>query len=156
HAEGARMPERAFPSPFAMMETMFGGAPPKPPLDGTAAIQQAVALAKTADVAVLVLGEGQDMIGENASRSSLELPERQQELLDAVVATGKPVVVLLMSARPLDLKATKAQAVLDIWYPGSAAGDAVADLLFGDATPGGKLPFTWIRSAAQAPNPYAH
>jgi hypothetical protein len=66
------------------------------------------------------------------------------------------VIVLLMSARPLNLKETRAQAVLDIWYPGSAGGDAVADLLFGDATPGGKLPFTWIRGAAQAPNPYAH
>jgi beta-glucosidase len=105
---------------------------------------------------VLVLGEAQDMIGEAASRSSLDLPGRQQELLDAVVATGKPVVVVLMSARPLNLKETKAGAILDVWYPGSAGGEAVADLLFGDATPGGKLPITWIRDAAQAPNPYAH
>src|SRR5262249_14770670 len=122
----------------------------------TAEFQRAVDLAKGADVAVLVLGEAQDMIGESASRASLDLPGRQQELLDAVVATGKPVVVLLMSARPIDLKASKAQAIMDIWYPGSAGGDAAADLLFGEAAPGGKLPFTWIRSAAQAPNPYAH
>jgi beta-glucosidase len=156
YAEGVRMPPRTFPSPFAMMDKMFGGAAPKPPLDETAEIQRAVGLARAADVAVLVLGEAQDMIGESASRSSLDLPGRQQELLDAVVATGKPVVVLVMSGRPLDLKETKAQAILDVWYPGSAGGDAVANLLFGDATPGGKLPFTWIRDAAQAPNPYAH
>ena len=152
YSEGVRMPSRSFPSPFVMLD------PPqfKPPLDETAEIQRAVSLSKNADVAILVLGEAQDMIGESASRSALDLPGRQQELLDAVVATGKPVVVLLMNGRPLDLKETKAQAILDIWYPGSAGGDAVANLLFGEAAPGGKLPFTWIRSAAQAPNPYAH
>jgi beta-glucosidase len=96
------------------------------------------------------------MIGESASRSSLDLPGRQQELLDAIVATGKPVVVLLMSARPLDLKNTKAAAIMDIWYPGSSGGDAVANLLFGNASPGGKLPFTWVRDAAQAPLIYSH
>jgi beta-glucosidase len=156
YSEGVRMPPRTVPSPFAMMEQMFGTERPKAPLDETAEIQRAVSLAKAADVAVLVLGEAQEMIGESASRSSLDLPGRQQDLLDAVVATGKPVVVLLMSARPLNLKETKAQAILDVWYPGSAGGQAVANLLFGDAAPGGKLPFTWIRSAAHAPNPYAH
>jgi beta-glucosidase len=113
-------------------------------------------LARTDDVAVLVLGEAQDMSGEKASRSSLDLPGRQQELLDAVVGAGKPVIVLLMSARPLDLKDTKADAVMDIWYPGSAGGDAAANLLFGETTPGGKLPFTWIRNAAQTPLIYSH
>jgi beta-glucosidase len=156
YSEGVRMPPRGVPSPFEMIEKMFGDERPQAPLDETAEIRRAVSLAKGADVAVLVLGEAQEMIGESASRSSLDLPGRQQELLDAVVATGKPVVVLLMNGRPLDLKETKAQAILDIWYPGSAGGDAVADLLFGDANPGGKLPFAWIRSAAQAPNPYAH
>lgn len=152
YSEGVRMPGRTFPSPFAMLDPQ----PKRAPLDETAEIQKAVGLAKAADVALLVLGEGQDMIGEGASRSSLELPGRQQELLDAVVATGKPVVVVLMSARPLNLHETKAQAILDVWYPGSAGGEAVANLLFGDANPGGKLPITWIRDAAQAPNPYAH
>ena len=152
YSEGVRMPARTFPSPFEMLDKQ----PARPPLDETAEIGRSVALARNADVAVLVLGEGQDMIGETASRSSLDLPGRQQELLDAVVATGKPVVVLLMSARPLDLKETKAAAILDIWYPGSAGGEAAANLLFGDAAPGGKLPITWIRGANQAPNPYAH
>ena len=152
YSEGVRMPPRTFPSPFARLDQQ----PPKPPIDEAAEFQRAVALAKAADVAVLVLGEGQDMIGESASRSSLDLPGRQQALLDAVVATGKPVVVVLMNGRPLDLKDTKASAILEAWYPGSAGGDAVANLLLGDATPGGKLPFTWIREAAQGPNPYAH
>ena len=151
-SEGVRLPPRVFPSPTARVNP----PPRRSPLDETAEIARAVELAKKADVAILVLGEGQDMSGETASRSSLELPGRQQELLDAVVGAGKPVVVLLMSARPIDMKDAQAAAILDVWYPGSAGGDAVANLLFGDAAPGGKLPFTWIRSAAQAPNPYAH
>lgn len=95
------------------------------------------------------------MISEGGSRSSFKLPGRQQELLDAVVATGKPVVVVMMSARPLDLGGTRAQAILDAWYPGSEGGTAVANLLFGDAVPAGKLPFSWISSPAHAPNYYA-
>jgi beta-glucosidase len=150
-SEGVRMPTRLYPSPFARMDQQ----PPRPPLDETAEIRRAAGLARRADVAVLVLGEGQNMIGEGASRSTFDLPGRQQELLDAVVATGKPVVVLLMSARPVDLKETRAQAILNLWYPGSQGGPAAANLLFGDVAPGGKLPFTWIRNAAQAPNPYS-
>jgi beta-glucosidase len=103
------------------------------PLDETAEIRRAVTLAQNSDVTVLVLGEGQAMIGEAASRSTFELPGRQQELLDAVAATGKPVVLLLMNARPFELEQTKAAAILEIWYPGSEGGNAVANLLFGDA-----------------------
>jgi beta-glucosidase len=113
-------------------------------------------LAQTSDLAILVLGEPQGTIGEQASRSTLDLPGRQQELLDAIVATGKPVVVLLLNGRPLDLKDTKAQAILDLWYPGSRGGDAAANLLFGDAVPGGKLPFTWPRNVGQVPLIYSH
>jgi beta-glucosidase len=104
---------------------------------------------------VLVLGEAQNMIGEAASRSSLDLPGRQQELLEAVIATGKPVVLILMAARPLDLKGAKPDAILNIWYPGTQGGAAVANTLFGDAVPGGKLPFNWVRSIGQVPLPYA-
>jgi beta-glucosidase len=152
YAPGVGMPPRTFPSPFVVLEAPVQS----PKLDDTAEIARAVALARDADVAVLVLGEAYDMIGESASRSSLELPGRQRELLDKVVATGKPVVVLLMSARPLDLTNTEAAAVMDIWYPGSEGGAAAANLLFGDAAPGGKLPITWLRDAAQAPQTYAH
>jgi beta-glucosidase len=153
YSEGVRMPARLHPSPFGMID---GTPPPKAPLDETTEIKRAVELTRAADVAVLVLGEAQEMIGEMASRSSLDLPGRQQELLDAVVATDKPVIVVLMSARPLDLKDTKAASILDIWYPGTEGGNAVANLLFGDASPGGKLPITWIRSAAHAPLIYSH
>jgi beta-glucosidase len=152
-SEGVRMPDRLNPSPFGMID---GTPPRKAPLDETAEIARAAELARGADVTVMVLGEGQEMSGEAASRASFELPGRQQELLDAVVATGRPVVVLLMSARPLNLHDTKAAAIMDIWYPGSEGGAAVANLLFGDAVPGGKLPITWLRSAAQAPMTYAH
>jgi beta-glucosidase len=98
------------------------------------------------------------MIGEMASRSSLELPGRQLELLQAVVATGTPVVLLVMNGRPLDLRwaAGNVPAILDIWYPGTQGGAAVANLRFGDVSPGGKLPFTWPRAVGQVPMTYAH
>lgn len=124
-------------------------------VDDEAEISRAVALASQADCVVLVLGEAQNMIGEAASRASFDLPGRQQELLDAVLATGKPVVLLLMAARPLDLKGAQPQAILNVWYPGSQGGTAVANTLFGDAVPGGKLPFNWLRSIGQVPLPYA-
>lgn len=151
YSEGVRMPKRVFPSPSATADKV----PDRPPLDENAEIRRAAELAREADAAVLVLGEAMNMISEGGSRSSFDLPGRQQELLDAVVATGKPVIVVLFSARPLDLKETGAGAILDMWYPGSEGGSAVAKLLFGEATPGGKLPFSWIRSPAHAPNYYA-
>ena len=107
---------------------------------------------------MVVVGEWQNMIGEMASRSSLELPGRQLELLQAVVGTGTPVVLLVMNGRPLDLRwaAENVPAILDIWYPGTRGGAAVANLLFGDVSPGGKLPFTWPRTVGQVPMIYAH
>jgi beta-glucosidase len=98
------------------------------------------------------------MIGEAASRSSLDLPGRQLELLQAVVETGTPVVLLVMNGRPLDMRwpADHVPAILDIWYPGTRGGTAVANLLFGDVSPGGKLPFSWPRTVGQVPMVYAH
>lgn len=152
YSPGVAMAKRLYPSPFEMMEK----GPTRPaPQDDTSGIAEAVSTARAADATIVVVGEGHEMIGEGGSRSSLDLPGRQQELLDAVVATGKPVVVVLMNGRPLDLKETKAQAILDIWYPGSRGGAATANLLFGDAVPGGKLPFTWPRNAAQLPIYYS-
>jgi beta-glucosidase len=119
---------------------------------------RAVQLAKDSELAILVLGENQDMSGEQASRSSLELPGRQLELLQAVKATGKPVVLLLMNGRPLDITwaAENVPSILEIWYPGTDGGNAVADLLLGDANPGGKLPVTWMRHVGQVPIYYSH
>ena len=156
HARGVRVVQRVFPSMF----DMFGGNRPEDPegFDEEAEFQHAVDLAGAADVAVVVAGEWQNMIGEAASRSSLELPGRQLELLQAVVATGTPVVLLVMNGRPLDLRwpAEHVPAILDIWYPGTQGGAAAANLLFGDASPGGKLPFTWPRTVGQVPLVYAH
>jgi beta-glucosidase len=139
---------------------MFGRNTPKDPegFDEDAEFQRAVDVAREADVAVVVAGEWQNMIGEMASRSSLELPGRQLELIQAVVATGTPVVLLVMNGRPLDLRwpAENVPAILDIWYPGTQGGAAVANLLFGDVSPGGKLPFTWPRTVGQVPMIYAH
>jgi beta-glucosidase len=153
YSPGAAIPPRVNRSPFEKLEE---GYTRPAPADDDSGIRAAADAAKNSDVAVVVVGEAYDMSGESASRSSLDLPGRQQELLDAVVASGKPVVVLLMNGRPLDLKDTKAQAILDIWYPGSQGGAAVADLLFGDAVPGGKLPFTWPRNVGQVPLIYSH
>jgi beta-glucosidase len=155
HARGVPVGRRTFPSMF----DMFGGNAPEDPegFDPEAEFARAVQVATDADVAVVVIGEWQNMIGEAASRSSLELPGRQLELLQAVVATGTPTVALVMNGRPLDLRwaAEHVPAILDVWYPGSQGGAAVADLLLGDAVPGGKLPFTWPRSVGQVPIVYS-
>ena len=156
YAPGVRPAQRVFPSMF----DMFGGNAPEDPaeFDDDAELQRAVNLARAADVAVVVAGEWQNMIGEAASRSSLELPGRQLELLQAVVDTGTPVVLLVMNGRPLDLRwaAEHVPAILDIWYPGTQGGAAVANLMFGDVSPGGKLPFTWPRTVGQVPMVYSH
>jgi beta-glucosidase len=142
------------------MFDMFGGNRPEDPhgFDPDAELHRAVELARESDVAVVVVGEWQNMIGEAASRSSLELPGRQLELLQAVAATGTPVVLLVMNGRPLDLRwaAQHVPAILDIFYPGTQGGAAVANLLFGDVSPGGKLPFTWPRTVGQVPMIYSH
>jgi beta-glucosidase len=156
YAPGLRPARRVFASMF----DMFPGNTPSDPenFDDDAEMRRAVDLARDSDLAVLVLGEWQQMIGEAASRSSLDLPGRQLELLQAVVATGTPVVLLVMNGRPLDLRwaAGQVPAVLDIWYPGSQGGTAVANLLLGDVSPGGKLPFSWPRTVGQVPMIYAH
>jgi beta-glucosidase len=104
------------------MFDMFGGNAPEDPegFDDEAELQQAADLARESDIAVVVAGEWQNMIGESASRSSLELPGRQLDLLQAVVEAGTPVVLLVMNGRPLDLRwaAQHVPAILDIWYPG--------------------------------------
>jgi beta-glucosidase len=126
--------------------------------DAPVDIPAAVAAAQGADVAVLVLGESADMSGEAHSRSHLGLPGSQQELLDAVAATGKPIVVVLMSGRPLVIPrlAEQAQALLLAWHGGIRAGRAIADILFGAANPSGKLTASWPRAEGQIPVYYAH
>jgi beta-glucosidase len=156
YAPGVRPAQRVFPSMF----DAFGDNAPEDPenFDDEAELERAVELARGAGVAVVVAGEWQNMIGEAASRSSLDLPGRQLELLQAVVATGTPVVLLVMNGRPLDLRwaAEHVPAILDIWYPGTQGGTAAANLLFGDVSPAGRLPFTWPRTVGQVPMVYSH
>jgi beta-glucosidase len=136
-------------------------ASPKPVLrtqqERDAEFQHAIDQVKRSDVAILVLGEAQNMSGERASRSNLSLPGRQQELLEAAVATGKPVVLVLLNGRPLDITwaSQHVPAILEAWYPGTEGGNAIANLLTGIANPGGKLPVTWPRSVGQIPIYYS-
>jgi beta-glucosidase len=121
-------------------------------------IRKAVAIAARSDVAIVVVGEHENMSGENSSRASFDLPGSQEQMLEAVASAGKPVVLVLLSGRPLNINwASKhVAAILQAWYPGSEGGNAVSDVLFGDVNPSGKLPITWPRSAGQEPVYYAH
>jgi len=125
--------------------------------EAEAAFQAALETAAEADTVVMVLGEDDSMAGEYASRASLDLPGRQEELLKAVVALGKPVVLVLLNGRPLSIvwASEHVPAIVEAWEPGNEGGNAVADILFGDANPGGKLPITFPRKAAHAPLYYA-
>jgi beta-glucosidase len=146
---------RAYPSLF---ELFFG-----PRLAAWSEAQRreefdkAVALARSSDLVVMVLGQHEEMSGEGASQSTIELPGRQRELLEAVSALGKPIVLVLINGRPLDISGavTRVPAILEAWHPGAEGGNAIADLLWGDATPVGKLPITWPRSSGQIPIYYS-
>ena len=118
-----------------------------------AMLEEAVATAAQADVVVAVLGEAADMSGESSSRSDISIPESQENLLKALVKTGKPVVLVLFNGRPLILKWENDHvgAILDAWFPGTEAGNAIADVLFGDYNPSGKLSMTFPMSQGQIP-----
>ncbi len=118
----------------------------------------AVAAAQAADQVVLALGESRGQSGEAAARSEIDLPGKQQELIDAIKATGKPFVVVLFNGRPLTLTnvAASSPAILEAWFPGVEAGNAVADVLFGKVNPGGKLPVSFPRVLGQIPIYYNH
>lgn len=121
-------------------------------------IAAAVAAARAADVVLLSIGEDEQMSGEARSRSDIEVPPAQQALADAVLATGKPVVVLLRNGRALALKGgvRDARAILVTWFLGSETGPAIADILFGDASPSGRLPVSFPQTPGQVPYYYAH
>jgi beta-glucosidase len=155
HAPGPAI-RRQIPSFFD--EFLSGPLPPlQPPAEAQAAFERAVQATRGADLVVAVMGETANMSGEFASRASLDLPGRQEELLKAVVALGRPVVLVLINGRPLgiDWAAENVPAILEAWQPGTEGGRAVADVLFGDAAPGGKLPVTFPRRGSHAPLYYA-
>ncbi|HEV7745499.1 MAG TPA: beta-glucosidase BglX [Pyrinomonadaceae bacterium] len=126
--------------------------------DSTAGIAEAVALARDSEVAIVLVGESSETVGEAASKSSLDLPGRQLDLVQAIVATGTPTVVVLVNGRPLTANwiFENVPAVLEAWMGGTESGNAIADVLFGDVNPGGKLPVTWPRSVGQVPIYYNH
>jgi len=123
-----------------------------------AGFAEAVTVAKAADQVVLALGETRAHSGEANSRSELDLPGRQEELIQAIKATGKPFVVVLFNGRPLTLQGVvgEAPAILEAWFPGVQAGHAVADVVFGKVNPGGKLPVSFPRRVGQVPIYYNH
>ncbi|ARD41909.1 glycoside hydrolase family 3 N-terminal domain-containing protein [Actinomyces gaoshouyii] len=158
YAVGEWAPPRVFPSMFDDQEAP-GSLPVRPEgFDDDAALAQAVETAQGAEVAIVVVGQAQNQIGERASTSTLELPGRQLELLRAVAATGTPTVALVMSGRPLNLSWAQENlpAIMQVWYPGTRGGEAVAAALFGDIDPAGRLPFTWPRTVGQVPMIHSH
>ncbi|MFC3858566.1 beta-glucosidase BglX [Chitinophaga sp. GCM10012297] len=129
------------------------------PGGNAAALQQeAVALAQRSDLVILALGESQGMSGEAASRSDIGIPASQKRLMEAVLATGKPLVLVLMNGRPLTLEweDQHVPAILETWFLGTEAGNAIADVLFGDYNPSGKLTMTFPRNTGQIPIYYNH
>src|SRR5829696_5631041 len=124
--------------------------------DSTAGFDAAINLARASDVAVVFVGELHEMVGEAASRSTLDLPGRQMEMVQAIQATGKPTVVVLVNGRPLSVGwiVNNVPAILESWMGGTQSGNAIADILFGDVNPGGKLPVTFPRSVGQVPMYY--
>jgi beta-glucosidase len=148
---------RKFPSMFDQISHLK----PEPawsPEEAKQQIEKAVNLAGSSDLVLLVLGEAQNMSGESASRESLELPGHEEQLMEAVAATGKPVVLVLLNGRPLDIRwaSQHIPTILEAWYPGTQGGNAVANILSGEAVPGGKLPLAWPRDVGQIPINYAH
>lgn len=156
YAVGAGIPDRLYPSPFDGMSDDVEVTSPEH--DDDKEIDEAVRLAANADVAIVVIGQRQNQIGEKASVATLDLPGRQLEQLQRITATGTPVVALVMSGRPFDLRWAEENvpAILQVWYPGTRGGNAVAAALFGDVSPAGRLPFTWPRHVGQVPMVYAH
>ena len=138
---------------FAKKINVFG---PKINIDERAPsvlLQEAVDAAKASDVVVAVVGEAAEMSGESASRTDISIPESQKKLIRALVASGKPVALVLMSGRPLTIpeEFELPVAILQVWHPGVEAGNAIADVVFGDYNPSGKLTATWPRNVGQIP-----
>ncbi|MBB2144610.1 glycosyl hydrolase [Pedobacter sp. LMG 31464] len=152
-------------SVYEGLQTKFGNSTKFTYTQGTAAtdtstagFSTAIANAKNADAVIMVLGETWDMSGESKSRTDISLPGRQEELFNAIKATGKPVIVVIMAGRPLIFNsiADKADAVIYAWFLGDEGGNAIADVLSGDYNPSGKLPISFPRNVGQIPIYYNH
>jgi beta-glucosidase len=138
--------------------TMFGREIPRDTRPEEEIIKEAVNTAQKADVVVAALGEGSEMSGESSSRTDIEIPDVQKRLLAALLKTGKPVVLVLFTGRPLAIKweSENVLAILNVWFGGSQAANAIADVLFGNVNPSGKLPITFPQNVGQVPIYYSH
>jgi len=138
--------------------TMFGKTLHRDARSNEVILKEALEVAAQSDVIVAALGESAEMSGEAASRSDISIPKIQQQLLEALLKTGKPVVLVLFTGRPLTLKWENEHvpAILNVWFSGTEAGDAIADVLFGDVNPSGKLSTTFPQNVGQIPLYYNH
>lgn len=154
YAKGSNLTEDATLEERA---TMFGKSLNRDARSAEAIRNEALELVKNADVIIAALGESAEMSGEAASRTNLDIPETQKDLLRALLKTGKPVILVLFTGRPLTLtwENENVPAILNVWFGGSEAGDAIADVLFGDVNPSGKLTMTFPQNVGQIPLYYA-
>lgn len=143
---------------FEVNAGMFGKALGRDSRPAAEILKEALAVANQADVIVAALGESAEMTGESSSRTNIEIPAIQKELLQALLKTGKPVVLVLFTGRPLALKweQENVPSILNVWFGGSEAGSAIADVLFGDVNPSGKLSTTFPQNVGQVPIFYNH
>ncbi|HQW91587.1 MAG TPA: glycoside hydrolase family 3 C-terminal domain-containing protein, partial [Ferruginibacter sp.] len=154
-ARGANLDEDSL---FEDRAGMFGKSLHRDSRPAAVILQEALDIAKQSDVIIAALGESAEMSGESSSRSNISIPQSQQDLLKALLQTGKPVVLVLFTGRPLALKweNDNVPAILNVWFGGSEAGYAIADVLFGDVNPSGKLSTTFPQNVGQVPIYYAH
>lgn len=155
HARGSNLDADSL---FEERAGMFGKSLRRDSRSAEVMIKEAVDIANQSDVVVLALGESAEMSGEASSRSNIEIPGVQKDLMKSILKTGKPVVLVLFTGRPLAIKWENENipAILNVWFGGSEAGYAIADVLFGDVNPSGKLSTTWPQSVGQVPLYYAH
>ncbi len=155
YAKGSNL---VYDSAYEVRATMFGRSLNRDKRTTDELKNEALAIAAQSDVIVAALGESSEMSGESSSRSDISIPDAQRDLLMALVKTGKPVVLVLFAGRPMTIKweAENVPAILNVWFGGSEAGNAIADVLFGDVNPSGKLTTTFPQNIGQVPIYYAH
>lgn len=153
YAQGSNL---MYDADYQTRATMFGRELPRG--NDQELLDEALKVAAQADVIVAALGESSEMSGESSSRSELEMPDAQRHLLEALLKTGKPVVLVLFSGRPVVLtwEDKHVPAILNVWFGGSEAADAIADVVFGDVCPSGKLTTTFPQNVGQLPMAYNH
>ncbi len=155
YAQGSNLD---YDSDFQAKGTMFGKEIPRDNRPKEEIIKEAVEISKKADVIIAVIGESAEMSGECSSRTNLEIPQAQKDLISELAKVGKPIVLVLFTGRPLVLvdENEKFSTILNVWFPGSEAGLAISDVLFGDINPSGKLTATWPRNVGQIPIYYSY